>query len=145
MIIEPQKPAEFIMQIEQDSVAPDLKIEILSRLAQMISITSSRLIERTSDCAQTQDALFYNAANTTYFHVYLLPDPTNENNYNTPLLLVNNLNSRTTEIQQFIPRLADGDLLQMDELDEDIPTFIVRPSFTTSLYTYISISVSLLL
>jgi len=130
------------MQIKQSLLPDDLKTEIRSRLSQMISIESSRLIERTSDCLHTQDSNFFNAANSTYFHLYLLPDPTNENEKSDPLNLVRNLNTRTNEIRQFVPRLADGDLQQIQSVSDDIPTFAAGPTFSLSQYYSLTVSVN---
>lgn len=124
-----QKIAEFVMAIKQNSLSQELQSEIFSKIAAMLSIPKTRLKPKTTDCAQTQDSLFYNTPNTTYLHIYVLPDPISENNLNTPLTLVENLNQRRTEIQAFVPRLADGDLLQIQELPDDIPAFKSRPSF----------------
>ena len=98
-------------------------------------------MQRLSDCIQTQDSLFYNAPGNTYLHIYLLADPTNENPSSTPIKLVLNLNVRRNEIQSFIPRLADGDFLQMGELLLNIPSWVINPSFITSSTDTISISV----
>lgn len=134
--------AEFVMQIKQTLLPTDLKNEIISRLAQMISIDAGRLIERTSDCYNTRDSLYFNAPNSSYFHLYLLPDPTNENDDSAPINLVNNLNTRTDEIKEFVPRLADGDLLQTQELVEDIPEFITgSPSYVSNEYYSLTMSV----
>jgi hypothetical protein len=48
------------------------------------------------------------------------------------LSLVENLNERRDEIQVFVTRLADGDLLQIQELPDDIPVFKSRPLFVTA-------------
>jgi len=109
------------MAIRQNTLANEQKLEIFSKIAAMLSIERSRLMEKTSDCVQTQDSIFYNTPNTTFLHVYVLPDPTSENDLNTPLKLVQNLNERRDEIQAFVPRLAEGDLLQIQELQNDVP------------------------
>jgi len=137
----PQKTAEFVMQIKQTLLPTDLKNEIISRLAQMISIDAGRLVERTSDCYQTRDSLYFNAPNSSYFHLYLIPDPTNENDNSAPISLVRNLNTRTDEIKEFVPRLADGDLLQIQELVDAIPDFTVRPSYVSNEYYSLTMSV----
>jgi len=129
------------MEIKQSLLPTDLKTEIRSRLSQMISIETSRLIERTSDCVQTLDSVYYNTPNTSYFHLYLLPDPTNENDMNDPLNLVRNLNARTDEIRQFVPRLADGDLTGFQAVDDDVPIFTFRPKFSLSQYYSLTTSV----
>ena len=130
------------MQVKQDSIASDMKNEIISRIAGMLSIDKSRVVQRTSNCTQTRDSLSYNTANTTYLHLYVLPDPTSENDNNAPINLVRNLNTRTTEIKAFISRLADGDLLQMQEVPYNIPGFAVRPVYTSSTYTTITTTVN---
>jgi hypothetical protein len=117
------------MAIKQNSLSQELQSEIFSKIAAMLSIPKARLKHKTTDCAQTQDSLFYNTPNTTYLHIFVLPDPISENNLNTPLTLVENLNQRRSEIQVFVPRLADGDLLQIQELPDDIPAFKSRPGF----------------
>lgn len=139
----PHRIAEFILPIKQSSIASDVKKEIISRIALMLSVDKARLVEKFTDCEQSQDSLSYHAANTTYFHLNLLPDPTSENDNATPLKLVQNLNSRTDEIREFIPRLADGDLLQVQALSPEIPTFTVRPTLLKDDYEALTFSVTL--
>jgi len=93
----------------------------------LLSVESARLVERSSDCVQTATSAIFNTPNTTFLHLYVLPEPTNENDKSSPLRLVQNLNSRRDEIEAFVPRLADGDLLQIQELPDAIPTFVGRP------------------
>lgn len=131
------------MQIKQNSISTDLKKEIISRVSTMLSIEKARLVEKTTDCVQSQDSASSLAPNTTNFNLFILPDPTNENLDNTPVKLARNLNGRTDEIREFVPRLASGDLTGIKELvaEQDVPTFTVRPKYSKSDYEFITISV----
>lgn len=102
-----------------------------------------RVIEKTTDCVQEQIGLFYSQINTTFIHTYILPDPTNDYLSNTPLALANKLNERVSEIQAFITRLADGDLLQVQEVPENIPEWGSRPAWVDADTGSMSFTVSL--
>jgi hypothetical protein len=75
-------------------------------------------------------------------HLYVLPDPTSENSLNSPLNLVQNLNLRRDEIQVFVPRLAQGDLLGIQELPDNIPSFQNRPTFLGATISSLSFEVN---
>lgn len=73
-------------------------------MAEMISIPKKRIIERSSRCV---DAALdkTDADGQMYWNLMLLPDPLNELESNTPMILASNLNDRRLEIQSFIPRI----------------------------------------
>ena len=127
------------MPVRQSSLSTEQQDEIIARIAGMLSIEKARyllmtrsVVQKTTDCVQTQDKLYYNTPNTTFLHLYVFPDPTSENSLNSPLSLVQNLNLRRDEIQVFVPRLAQGDLLGIQELQDNIPSFQTRPYYVAS-------------
>lgn len=58
-----------------------------------------------------------------------MPQPDNENDLNSPLYLVEKLNSRRTEIQTFITRLDSEPFTTMSELPDVIPSFLIAPTY----------------
>jgi hypothetical protein len=73
----------------------------------------------------------------------LLPDPINENPNNSPIILINNLNSRRAEIQKFIPRLDPDPFLNMLELPIDMPNYYNPPTFDSAGVDWLQIKVHL--
>jgi hypothetical protein len=123
-----QNIAYFRMKILQSTVADELKREYQKRLAGMLNIDDTRIIEKTTDC-QDPDFNFYQAPNTSYILFYIISDPYNENPTTSPINLVYELNNRRLEIQSFIPKLDTDPFDQMGELIsnsldwQDTPTF----------------------
>lgn len=71
----------------------------------------------------------FTAANTTYLNLLLLPVPTEENDLNSPLNLIETLNSRRSEIQSFITRLDSDPFTTMADLPTLIPSFLEVPTY----------------
>jgi len=84
-----------------------------------------------------------NNPNVTFWNLLLLPDPTNENSLNSPLMLVQTLNNLQAEIQQFIPRLESGPFITMQNLPLNIPAFEIPPALVTTQTNTISFQFSL--
>lgn len=49
------------------------------------------------------------------------------NEFTKPLVLAQTLNSRRAEIQKFITRLDDEPFYTLEEISENIPSFVVSP------------------
>lgn len=79
----------------------------------------------------SSDSYSYYSENTTFLSLLLLPMITNENELNSPIVLVEKLNSRRSEIQSFIPRLDSDNFVNMINLPDDIPSFLIKPSYTS--------------
>jgi hypothetical protein len=72
-----------------------------------------------------------------------MPDPSNEFEYNTPIILAETLNNRRLEIQEkIIPRLDPESFVTIKELPLEIPAFDVLPSLIENTTVAISLNSS---
>ncbi|KAL4499018.1 hypothetical protein ABPG72_016920 [Tetrahymena utriculariae] len=124
--LQPQNIAAFTMKITQSSILSDVKQEYITKMASLVSISPSRIIERQTKCLSINlDGS--NTANAIYWNLLLLPDPTNEDYLTTPINIVAQLNNRILDIQQFIPRLDVNTPFIMSNLSLNIPQFQIAP------------------
>lgn len=82
--IRSQKIALMTLRLFQSTLAPETKLDFISRMTQMISISKNRMIEYTTDCAE----ITVNTApdpTQYYWNLLILPDPTNMNEMISPL------------------------------------------------------------
>ena len=87
----------------------------------------NRIVQYTINCSVNN--YYFTAANTTYLNLLLLPQPANENDMNSPLYLIEKLNTRRSEIQSFITRLDSDPFTTMAELPDLIPSFYIVPTY----------------
>ncbi|KAL4482744.1 hypothetical protein ABPG73_021404 [Tetrahymena malaccensis] len=124
--LQPQNIAAFTMKITQSNILSDVKQEYITKMASLVSISPSRIIERQTKCLSINlDGA--NTANVMYWNLLLLPDPTNEDYLTTPINIVAQLNNRIQAIQQFIPRLDVNTPFIMSNLSLNIPQFQIAP------------------
>lgn len=136
-----QKIGIMTLKIALNTITSDLINLYVSKMAQMISIDSNRyeknrlfsfihlirIVEYNINC--TTNNYLFTAANTTYLNLLLLPLSDNENDMNSPLYLIEKLNSRRTEIQSFITRLDSESFTTIAELPSIIPSFFSVPTY----------------
>ncbi|EAS00909.2 transmembrane protein, putative (macronuclear) [Tetrahymena thermophila SB210] len=138
--LQPQNIAAFTMKITQSSILSDVKQEYITKMASLVSISPSRIIERQTKCLSINlDGS--NSANVMYWNLLLLPDPTNEDYLTTPINIVAQLNNRIQAIQQFIPRLDVNTPFIMSNLSLNIPQFQIAPYMANKTINSVTINV----
>ncbi|CAK70993.1 unnamed protein product (macronuclear) [Paramecium tetraurelia] len=136
--LKSQRIALLTLKINQATIDNEVKMDYIQKVAEMIGITKARLLERTTECKQT--TLDVSTSNSYLFwNLIILPDPSNMNEYTKPLILAQTLNSRRAEIQKFITRLDDEPFFTLEEISDNIPSFVINPEMIDRTTSSISV------
>ena len=105
-------------------------------MAVLLDVNTERLVEHV-DCKGSADQNL-SESGKTFIKYYLTPDLYEEDSELAPIKLVRNLNKKKEDIKKFIPKLADGDLLLMEEITKKEPYYTIRPYAVAQNYTSIA-------
>lgn len=139
----PHSLAEFGLEIEQDSVSENLKLEYLKRLSILMEIPQDRLIYKTTCSGEILDESYSGGQGTTLLWFYLLPQITGKKeNLISPIrTLRNSLKPRIDDIVKFIPKLSSRGVVNIKSLNGDTPLYKFRPIVTDIGFTSVTIEV----
>jgi hypothetical protein len=139
----PHSLAEFGLEIEQDSVSENLKIEYLKRLSILMEIPQDRLIYKTTCPGEPLDESYSPAEGTSLLWFYLLPQIVGKKeNLISPIrTLRNSLKPRVDDIVKFIPKLSSRGVVNIKSLNGDSPLLNFRPKVTEIGFTSITLEV----
>ena len=139
----PHSLAEFGLEIEQDSVSQNLKVEYLKRLSILMEISQDRLIYKTTCEGEPLDESYKATKGTTLLWYYLLPEVKGKKeNLISPIrTLRNSLKPKTDDILKFIPKLSSRGVVNIKSLNGDSPLLNFRPKVSDIGFTSVTLEV----
>lgn len=137
----PHSLAEFGLEIEQDSVSENLRVEYLKRLSILMEISADRLIYKTTCTGEPLDESYVASKETSLLWFYLLPEIKGQKeNLISPIrILRNTLKPRTDDIKKFIPKLSSRGVVNIKSLNGREPLLGFRPKVVEIGFTSVTL------